>query len=204
MPQLSKALLLPPQIITAGPDDVPALAKITADAFHDDPVNAWVFRSFEGMHLTFQRLAQHVYIPRGMCHIIEGKAAAMWMLPERSTEPPLTAMAAMAFFGMRHGGIGSLVRMLAFASAAEKAHPKAPHLYLFTVGVRPQFKGQGYGKKILTPVLNAADNTGLPIYLENSKPDNHGFYRSLGFERQTIFHPKPNAPPLEAMWREPR
>ena len=51
--------------------------------------------------------------------------------------------------------------------------------------------------------LDAADRAGVPCYLENSNPANTGFYRSRGFERMKLFEPRPGAPPMEAMWREP-
>lgn len=189
---------LPRGIKTAGPSDAQTLARITADAFWDDPVNRWIFQSEKGMHAAFLALAKHVYIPRGMGHMIEGKAATMWMPPGGSNEPSLLPMMKLCLSAAWHGGPGSIARMLAFDSV----HPKEPHLYLFTVSVRPEFKGQGLGKKILSPVIRAADKAGLPIYLENSKPENHGFYAGLGFKLQEIFRPRKDAPPVEAMRRD--
>ena len=65
-------------------------------------------------------------------------------------------------------------------------------------------RGKGLGKQWMTPVTDAADRAGMPCYLENSNPANTGFYRSRVFERMKLFEPGPGAPPMEAMWREPR
>jgi ribosomal protein S18 acetylase RimI-like enzyme len=88
--------------------------------------------------------------------------------------------------------------------AMAREHPKDPHLYLFTIGTRKAARGQGLGKKLIRPMLDAADRTSLPCYLENSNPANTGFYVSHGFERMKLFEPGPGAPVMEAMWREPR
>ncbi|MEP2103579.1 MAG: hypothetical protein ABJP02_15725 [Parasphingorhabdus sp.] len=53
-------------------------------------------------------------------------------------------------------------------------------------------------------VLNTCDAKDIPCYLENSNPENHGFYAHHGFERREIFACGEGGPSLEAMWREPR
>jgi GNAT superfamily N-acetyltransferase len=83
-------------------------------------------------------------------------------------------------------------------------HPTFAHVYLFTIGVRPNARGQGHGRTLIQPVLNACDRAGLPAYLENSNPANSGFDGSCGFERATMIEVASGAPPLEAMVRQPK
>ena len=82
--------------------------------------------------------------------------------------------------------------------------PKAPHVYLFTIGVARAARGKGLGRRLLAPVLAACDVAGLPAYLENSNPLNTPLYEGAGFRTLEVFAPAPGAPPLAAMWREPR
>ena len=77
-------------------------------------------------------------------------------------------------------------------------------MYLFTIGTRKAARGKGLGKALIRPVLEACDREGLSAYLENSNPDNTGFYMSHGFEHMKLFEVGEGAPPLEAMWRKPR
>ncbi|SIN83647.1 Acetyltransferase (GNAT) family protein [Parasphingorhabdus marina DSM 22363] len=182
------------------------LADITADAFRDDPFNNWLFASYKGMHRTFEVLARHVYGRDGCCQILEedgeDQAAAMWMLPGGNLDTPLRALPALYGGLFFNGGLGALKRGKAAGEAMEAHHPSEPHAYLFTVGVKGTGRGRGLGRKLLAPVLDAADRTGTMIYLENSNPANRGFYNSLGFERIELFHPLPESPPLEAMQRK--
>ena len=66
-------------------------------------------------------------------------------------------------------------------------------------------RGKGVGKGLLRPVLAACDIAKMPVYLENSNPDNTGFYASHGFERMGLFNVgDENSPLMEPMWREPK
>lgn len=186
--------------------DAKLLADITADAFRNDPFNNWLFSGYAGMHRTFEVLARHVYGREGFCQIMEDQgedqAAAMWMLPGGNLGTPLRALPALYGGLFFNGGLGALKRGKAAGEAMEVHHPTAPHAYLFTVGVKGTGRGRGLGRRLLAPVLEAADRTGTMIYLENSNPANRGFYNSLGFRRIELFDAMPGSPPLEAMQRE--
>jgi ribosomal protein S18 acetylase RimI-like enzyme len=105
---------------------------------------------------------------------------------------------------MTLGEKGAAKRGMTAGETMAREHPKDPHMYLFTVGTRKAARGQGLGKKLIRPVLDASDRASLPCYLENSNPANTGFYVSHGFERMKLFTPGDGAPVMEAMWREPR
>lgn len=201
-------ILSAPGVDTVGPESVPALAAITADAFRDDPFNLWLFGSSAPMQRTFANLARSIYAPHGFCQILsedgEGLAATMWLLPG---DKPNGSGAAMwkTYWGLfASSGWGALVRGKAAGDAMARHHPTEPHAYLFTVGVSGAGRGRGLGRRLIDPVLDACDATGTMVYLENSNPANQRFYRSLGFERVELFHATPTSPPLEAMKRAPR
>lgn len=191
-------------LLTAGPAEAKAIARITADAFREDPFNRWLFGSYSGMAGVFGALARHVYTTRGMCYRLHDDGAAMWMLPGGSTEPPLSALPALYGSVLFRSTWGAKRRTDATVAAMDRHHPQFPHAYLFTIGVRPHARGKGIGHRLIKPVLDACDRAGLPAYLENSNPANRSFYGSCGFERMAMIEVASGAPPLEAMLRTPR
>ncbi len=96
------------------------------------------------------------------------------------------------------------VRALRLLFEVDSLHPKEPHWYLATLGTAPERQGQGVGAALLQPVLDRADEDGMPAYLESSKERNVPFYARFGFEVVEELHSKASGPPMWRMWREPR
>lgn len=197
---------LPPQIDLASASDWRQIADITAEAFADDPVNRWLFGNPAAIRCAFNILMQKIYSRNGICHLIGDDGAAVWV--DYSKTPDLNmskfAQLQLAFGLWRYGSKGALNRAMAAGGVMARHHPKKPHLYLFTIGTRLAARGTGKGGTLLRTMLAAADAAGMPCYLENSNPVNHGFYSAHGFERLEIFPCGEGGPPLEGMWREPR
>ena len=193
---------------TVGPEKVRDLAAITADAFRQDPFNNWMFKNQDRKHDMFKALAKHVYAPRGFCQIYEengeGLAATMWMMPGGDTNGPFLGLLALMKAFALDDGISGMKRGLATGKAMDAQHPKKPHVYLFTVGVRESARGRGLGRKMIEPVLEACDRTNTVAYLENSNPANERVYNSLGFVHVAMIEPMPGSEPLQAMERLPR
>ncbi len=63
-----------------------------------------------------------------------------------------------------------------------QARPSEPHWYLAVLGTSPDQQSRGLGGRVLAPMLERCDRTGVPAYLESSNPANVGFYRRHGFE----------------------
>ena len=199
---------LPAGMRTATPRDWREVGGVIAEAFAEDPVNLWIFGKFDPMPAVFSTLARNVYLARGLCHLSGGPngdtGATMWSHSSANRELGPLATLGLVSAVMRRGTKGAAKRGLTAAETMAREHPKTPHIYLFAIGTRKAARGKGLGKTLISPVLDAADRAGLPCYLENSNPANTGFYRSRGFERMKLFEPGPGAPPMEAMWREPR
>lgn len=195
---------LPEDIRAATPGDWKTLGDITGEAFVEDPVNLWIFGKSGALKPVFSQLARHQYLPGGICHIAGDEGATMWIESDKRRELGTLPTMALVWTLMRHGSKGAAKRALTAGETMAREHPKAPHFYLFTIGTRKAARGKGLGKRLITPGLQAADKAGMPCYLENSNPANTGFYMSHGFERMKVFEPAPGAPPLEAMWREPK
>ncbi|MFN3313218.1 MAG: GNAT family N-acetyltransferase [Hyphomonas sp.] len=195
---------LPEGLRQATRSDWRTLGEITGEAFETDPVNLWIFGKREALAPTFGLLAKHLYLPNGTCHLAGDDGAAMWCLSDRRQELRFLQTMALVWTMMRKGSEGAAKRALAAGEAMARAHPADRHLYLFTIGTRKRARGTGLGKRLMAPMLAAADWARLPCYLENTNPANTGFYVSHGFERMKLFEPGPGAPPMEAMWREPQ
>lgn len=127
----------------------------------------------------------------------------MWIMHDMQVNMGPWELLNFALGLARYGDKGALDRAKAAGQTMAEKHPKEPHIYLFTIGTRLSARGQGIGRALLAPVLSACDRDGVPCYLENSNPDNHGFYRANGFERMEIFPCAEGGPPMEAMWRVP-
>lgn len=66
-------------------------------------------------------------------------------------------------------------------ASIEKLRPKTPHWYLHTIAVNPSYRGLGLSRRLLDDRLAHADATGIPVYLESSKPANVPIYERFGF-----------------------
>lgn len=89
-------------------------------------------------------------------------------------------------------------------NAIQTAHPPGPHYYLGVLGTDPVHQGKGVGSAVLRPVLDRCDEEGLGAFLESSKEENIAFYNRQGFEVTRKLELPGGAPPLWAMWRDPR
>lgn len=93
-----------------------------------------------------------------------------------------------------------VVKAQRFLKVLEQNHPREEHLYLPFIGAaRP---GGGAGAMLMTAMTGAADDAGLPMYLEASSATSARLYRRHGFVDTGVID-VPGMPPLYPMWREP-
>ena len=196
---------LPDGIVRTGTSEAEHVGEITADAFRQDPFNLWLFRKFGGIRALFLLQSRRIYGPRGYCYRAGDDGACMWMMPGGDPSFSRGDYWRFAISTLLTSGYGAIGRGIKTGEAMEKRHPEFPHAYLFSIGVRPQARGTGLGRKLISPVLEACDRTGTRVYLENSNPANTGFYASCGFvDLGDPILPEPDSPPLQPMVREPR
>ena len=180
-------------------------------AFRDDPVltfflhnpgrRTMAFRAFFGNIVRAHLRFGHVYAA-----LVENQVAgvAVWRPPEAGGETLRDRVRALS--------TQLLVRSLFPRTAGDlfrgfeatiALHPRAPHWYLFFMGVDVDLQGRGVGSRLLAPVLELADRTGTLCYLETPFPRTHAFYRRLGFEISSESHPFRGAPTVWTMTRHP-
>lgn len=69
-----------------------------------------------------------------------------------------------------------------FTLETHKRLMKGDHQYIIFIGVDPSKQGQGYGSKLVLPVLKIAEEKGQSCYLETHGEKNVSFYNKLGFK----------------------
>lgn len=194
----------PPTIRAAERHEWRELGDLVGTAFAADPVTSWTLGHPDLIRATFRILARDLYLRRGCGWFVGSVGGAMWLDPHMPRALPIASTLVLAARILTRVGPGAIRRAMRVDAAFGARRPPRPHAYLFAVGLLPDARGQGWGRRLLSPHLQRLDAAGLPAWLENTHPDNHGFYRSLGFVAQETFHPAPGAPPVTTMLREPR
>lgn len=199
------ATAVPPPGVQPDAAELRRLADLMADAFHDDPIQAWIFPDArtrpKRQRIMFRSELRHLGLHHG--RVLTGPdAVAIWYAPER-WRAPLSSLLRQAIpiarsFGRRLLPVIDLVHKL------EEVHPSEPHWYLDWVAVDPRARGQGRSSAVVRPVLDHCDAHSLPAYLVSSKPENVPIYGSFGFRVTREVQPRNDAPPLWTMWREPK
>lgn len=191
-------------------DDVPGVADDLSAAFSDDVMFDWFLRADarrDAARLRFFRLiiGQMAFGAGRIERPVTGGAAAVWM-PFSAVGPTPLVQELRAFPTLLHAtGLARFGRLLAVRADMDKHHPMdRPHAYLWFLGVRPQAQGHGVGSRLLKVGTDRLDAAGEPAYLETQTERNIALYRRHGFDVISEHRPRPDAPPLWSMWREPR
>jgi ribosomal protein S18 acetylase RimI-like enzyme len=170
------------------PDQTESAAAALARAFFPDPLWVHILPDAEDRRRSLPAFFAAT-VAFGLLHgrvdstpAVDG--AAVWIPPATAGEEAagpdaaeygavddqFDAAAAARFDGMvRH-----------YQALRERDMPVA-HWYLACLGVDPSRQRLGIGRALLQPVLETADATGLPCYLETENEVNLPFYRGLGF-----------------------
>jgi ribosomal protein S18 acetylase RimI-like enzyme len=146
--------------------------------------------------------AKKLYLPRGFGHVMQdGSGGSLWLPPNVKKHIPLQNSMDIAYGMIRHSGLGSIFRGMAFDDALGKKHPAEPHFYLYAIGARQGMQGKGIGGQLMEAGLEQADAQNMPAYLECSKEQNVSFYQRYGFEVVEKCTPTKTSPPMWLMWR---
>lgn len=176
--------------------------SILAQAFHDDPVINWACNFPDDLR-PFFKITMPPFVGQGLTYVDKDRlGVACWQGPNQDIEWPYTFSTLVDIW--RLGGPKAVYRMILSGSRTERFHPRAPHYYLFAIGVLPEAKGKGLGTGLISQVLRTCDEERMPAYLENSKEENLPFYQGHGFKVVEEVQISNSSPPLWLMWRDPR
>jgi ribosomal protein S18 acetylase RimI-like enzyme len=132
--------------------------------------------------------------------------AAVWLPPgayprgtRRETVSVLREIRSVHRIGSR---LGASLRLY---GQMDRIHKRlaVPHWYLVLLACDPAWQRQGHGSALLAPVLQRADEEGVPAYLETQKEENLPWYRRHGFEVMDEINAR-GFPRMWAMRRDPR
>jgi ribosomal protein S18 acetylase RimI-like enzyme len=185
-------------------EDIPAMGRMLARAFQEDPIVDWVFRDERRRPKYTRRFFEgraRVLIGQREIYLAEDcAAAAMWARPDEWRDPPLQAFKELAILTP---GVGRrAVQVMRGLIQVESHHPKEPHWYLAVLGTEPARQGEGLGSALLRRVLHDCDRDEVPAYLETGTERNVAFYTRHGFKVRDEFR-LPGGPPIWLMWRDP-
>jgi GNAT superfamily N-acetyltransferase len=170
-------------------EQIPMAADVLARAFHNDPVNNYVFPG------EFERTKRNPSVFTSFIRYTL-RAGEVW-----TTGEPLKGVCLWISPGsdennpeyLEESGLDNLALLMG-EEAAERyeryeevieSHRRrlvpAPHWYLLIIGVDPKWQGFGIGGALLKPILERADRSRIYCYAETGQPKNLPFYRRYGF-----------------------
>ena len=184
-----------------------AVATIV-DAFHRDPLWAWIcpdpLRRREQHAEIFGLYVESALPNEGVWMADESGSAVAVFTPPGLPELSERAEARLeALITDRLGAHGPAV--LETFERFEAAVPVGRSFYYLSfLATDPASRGRGLGMGLLAELAGLADRTGRPTYLESTNPDNDRRYRRLGFEARGRFATPDDLHKVTTMWREPR
>lgn len=190
--------------------DLPSVADDLSAAFADDVMFDFFLRADAKRDAARLRFFRTVIVDLGKGRVridrpSGGGAAAVWM-PSKALATISLIDEIRALPTLLHAtGLSRFGRLAVVRADMDKHHPmERPHAYLWFLGVTPEAQGHGVGSALLRAANARLDAAGEPAYLETQTERNVGLYIRHGFEVISEHRPRPDAPRLWSMWREPR
>jgi GNAT superfamily N-acetyltransferase len=187
--------------------DVPRLAVALARAFDTDPPMRWFLcdaaTRVERARRLFDVMLRRVHMRRDDCYTTSDVVGgALWVPPGTWRLGVVDQVALLPGMLRVFGrGLGRAQRGL---TVMESGHPTAPHYYLDSLGVEPEWQGKGLGSALMAPVLERCDRERIPAYLNAGSPRSRNLYARHGFHVTEEFRLPDEGPPLWRMWRDPQ
>jgi ribosomal protein S18 acetylase RimI-like enzyme len=180
-------------------DDVARIGRTAARAFENDPVVRWLFPDDDYFQLAptlDAQLAERWLVTASCWCTDDAVAFAGWQPPGRpeiDVAPPRVEHPRWR-----------LERMAAVHESMAEHSPPERHWYLNMLGTHPDWQRQGFGATVMAPGIAAADEAGLPCYLETATTANVAYYRHHGFEVASEWDLPLDGPHMWGMLRPPR
>ena len=198
--------------------DLPRVCAVLAEAFHDDPVLAFLLdedsrgkgsrsRPSRRGALLAAFFANRILGGRGIDHILVAgdeagvAAAAIWIPPRSFDEagPDLTKMGIVNAIALGEAVMEQ--RRKALIPLFETS-PTTPNWYLQFLGTLPSSRGRGLASALIAEVTARCDAEGIGAHLESSNPTNVPLYARHGFA-VTAEVAIEGGPTVPVMWRDP-
>lgn len=184
------------EALLAKPEHCEIVGDALSRAFVNDPVCSYVFHDRERRLQKMRWIYIHwlrVFVGRDSVYTTADlSGAALWHRPEAGVSVGLWEQLLAGFLP-----IAFLLRpteqlrgLNAHQDAVARMKPflDKPHWVLDTLGVAPEWHGQGMARALMQPALDQADAEGIPCFVNTHNGDNVPFYEHFGFE---IIHQSP-------------
>jgi ribosomal protein S18 acetylase RimI-like enzyme len=175
-----------PELYQLKDNDFDRGTNVLAQAFADDPIwsriladQPFKFQAVYRVPLKYTLYYGKVYAPSAN---LEG--TALWLgYPYTSINILRMFCSRSIFLGLQIGGklIREINHVFQNIERDRRTWMEVPYVYLFALGIYPQYQGQGYGTKLVKTMLDALPLK-IPVYLETESERNVKFYEKLGFE----------------------
>ena len=189
-------------------EDVPRLSEALARAFDGDPPMRWFLPDaetrIERARRLFEVMLRRVHLGRDYCYTTERRRRAARCGSRRGHGGSVVVDQVVLLPGMVRVFGRGLARAQRGLTVMESGHPTAPHYYLDSLGVEPEWQGRGLGSALMGPVLERCDVERMPAYLNAGSPGSRDLYLRHGFQVTEEFALPDDGPPLWRMWREPQ
>ena len=195
------------EVRRVGSERTAEVAGVLAEAFAEDPLQAWLLEGVAAGEHAAWRTAWWSFMvnhapPGTEVHVTgDGSGAACWHPPGAAQLPTEVVEEFRRMVGEMAGERAPVV-LASLARIARRA-PAEPHWHLAAVGVAPGRQGEGLGARLLAPMLARCDRLELPAYLESSNSRNLTFYERLGFAGCGEVRTVDERVTLTLMWRPP-
>jgi len=171
-------------------EQITVAADILTSAFENDPKIAYLF-SQKGEGHTIQselfRFELTYTLRYGWVYTTPDplRGVALWLPSDKSEITTFRGLISGGIRLQRKIGKEAMNRVLEFSHHIDKKHmTEMPniHLYLFVLGVHPDYQNQGVAGRLIRPVLDHVEKIGIDCYLTTQNEENIGFYEHFGFE----------------------
>lgn len=186
----ARAGAAPLQLVPLSPGLRNGAVCVLADAFLDDP--AWV-AIIPRSPAARERLLRRYYgvlVNEALrfggphwCALSAGTVVGVALTYADGTQfppPNATVREAPPFLA---AGPGPGLRAAYVNFVMKRAHPRHAHTLLWYLAAHPDRQRQSVGRALMDRVGLDARRAGLPIYLDTTKPENVGYYRSFGYRQ---------------------
>jgi ribosomal protein S18 acetylase RimI-like enzyme len=173
---------------TGTPSDAPLIRTLFANAYVDDPLMRWVFPDDElRVEATAAWLGAFIdrYVSTGRFVVADDgdtlTGAAIWRWPADGQGDDTPILPSPGGVLRALVGDARAHEIGAAFGVVPPLRPPAPYAYLHFLAVDAAHRRHGVARTLVTAGVDAATRDGLGVVLETTNPDNHPFYRALGF-----------------------
>jgi ribosomal protein S18 acetylase RimI-like enzyme len=195
--------------VVESPEELPDIINLAARTFENDPLFTWIAPEAERRREFLAGMVWHVFL-RGKILVdsdVPGypHSFALWIRSKDASAGPVDMMrngqlryAATAVF-KEPRKLGQLLMLDSYLLKTRRRLAGDDAVYLYLIGVDPTYQRQGYGARLIEPVLAAARERRTPVVLEIQKPDNEPYYARYGFRVEQRRAVPANAPETSTM-----